>query len=81
MIKPLSDLPFPGSATFGLLRTAKVLCSRAPERAILLVFQSESDLKARKTMFGAVLILTLVFVTVAPPFAVVATAKARTRRR
>jgi hypothetical protein len=41
---------------------------------------AESE-KVRLSMFGFVMVLALVLVTVAPPFAVVARSKAKSRRR
>jgi hypothetical protein len=37
--------------------------------------------KASKIMFGLVLVLTLVMMTVAPPFIIIARAKAKSRRK
>jgi hypothetical protein len=37
--------------------------------------------KGRQIMFGLVMVLALVLITVAPPFAVIAKAKAKSRRK
>jgi len=52
-----------------------------PLRAPSLFCSTLNPKKARQIMFGFVMVLTLVLMTVAPPFAVVARAKAKSSRR
>jgi len=57
-----------------------VLCSAAFWSAILLNNVRALNLEV-ETMFGLVMVLALVAVTVVPPVAVMATAKAKSRRK
>jgi hypothetical protein len=68
-------------ATFRPLPTTNVLWPTALHRAILHQVHAESNEKARSSMFGLVMVFTLIFMTVATPFAVMAKAKAKSRRK
>ena len=69
------------SATFRLLHPAKVLCSASlSERDASRVPPLNPKIEG-ETMFGLVMVLALVIVTVVPPVGVMATARAKSRRK
>jgi hypothetical protein len=54
---------------------------QSPSRRSILVLFHTDPKKVGKVMSVLLMVLVLVFITVAPPFAVMATAKAKSRRR